>query len=170
MEKEKDCGSTNSHSMQQKKLSQKKEKQAHQSHQAPPAQTAEPQTHDQTGQAYLKCLPKKDHRNSPDLPFDQKNVKRPPQKQNSHYPSLLLFSPLSFTLIAHSHRSFFFFLPSSLNQLLKKLSSCIALYSLMASPFSFGNAPLSLRIFSPARFHNPFCAIKPSISNLFRSL
>ena len=62
------------------------------------------------------------------------------------------------------------FFPSSLNQLPRNFSSCAALYSRMTSASSFGNAPLSRKTFSLTRFHNPFCAVKLSISNLFRSL
>ena len=49
-------------------------------------------------------------------------------------------------------------LTSSLSQLLKKFSSRKALYSLTASPSSLGNSPLSLKIFSLAKFHKPFFA------------
>ena len=42
-----------------------------------------------------------------------------------------------------------------------------ALYSLITSPSSSGNARV-LQHISLARFHNPFCAMKPSFSNLFK--
>ena len=84
----------------------------------------------------------------------------------SFSPLFLPFSSRPFLL--HSHRSF----PPSflLSQLLNKFSSCMALFAPTASPSSCGSAPLSLMTFSLTRFHNPLCAIKPSISNLFRIL
>ena len=86
-------------------------------------------------------------------------------------PSLSRVEPaLLFGLLAPFPILFSSSLPSSLDQQLRKCSSDIALYSPMASPSSLGNAPFSLRIFSLATFHSPFCAIKPYISNLFRSL
>ena len=60
--------------------------------------------------------------------------------------------------------------PSSLNQLLRKFSSCMALYYLITSSSSLGNAPLSCSILSRARFHGPFCAKNPSNSNSFKNL
>ena len=63
----------------------------------------------------------------------------------------LVFLPISLII------SYFSF-PSSLNQLLKKFSSCIPLYSVTASPSSFCHSPLSLKILSLAKFHKLFFA------------
>ena len=80
----------------------------------------------------------------------------------SFSPSLHLLS--SFLLL--------FSLPtrSSPSQLLQKFSSCIAAHSLIISPSSLGDAPLSCNLFSLARSHRPFCVIHPSNSNSFNSL
>ena len=106
------------------------------------------------------------HRNRTDIFFEQfpfRSLLSP--LLLSSFRSFLLCSPCPFPLFFSS-----FFSPSSLNQLVKKMSSCIALYSPVMSPSSSSSAPLSRSTFSLTRFHNPFCAMKPSLSNLFRSL
>ena len=70
--------------------------------------------------------------------------------------------PFSFLLSAHLFSGLLVRLlsslpsTSSLSQLLRKFSSCMALYYLTTSPSSFGYAPLSCSIFFVARLHRPF--------------
>ena len=160
LEKEKDCDSTHSQSRSKETSSKhsvttKEVRQAHQTQQAP--QTQPPETHQTSHQAPPKKSPsKKNHHNTPNLSLDYR-CQWPPQKPNRHHrlalfflllslPFLVSFSLFSFSFsdsFIHFLFSSIFSTRSSVSQLLRKFSSCIALYSRITSPSSLGMAPLS---------------------------
>ena len=157
LEKEEACGSTNFQSESPESSSQtqsppKKGKQAHQSQQAPPAPPSESRNHSPTTTRILQQV----------TPRKKKQLPLPSFSPSLFSSSALL--PFLFTSSQIFLYSFFLLssLPtrSSLSQLIKKFSSCIALYSLTTSQ-SFplqDSMGLSVPLILPTHIHlTVFC-------------
>ena len=171
LEKEEDCGSTNSQSdpKEAPKFSHHRRRNKHISHNRPQAHPSESQAHSQTSHQDSPTSHTKKHHSSsnPHLNLNKmskasaETKKQPTHLLSNTHHLVLFFLAISFILLfsypkfAHFFSDFLVSLllssfptRSSLSQLLRKFSSYIALYSLTTSPSSLGNAPLSCNFFS----------------------